>query len=150
MRLALVAALVLVACKHNSVTPPTCADNLRNGNETDVDCGGGVCPTCNSGRGCTIDRDCRAKRFVAGVCAAPSCSDGVQNGSESDVDCGGPDCHGDLGTPCSDGKVCAGNNDCRSSVCTGGTCQTPSCSDGFKNGDEVGIDCGGSCPPCDG
>lgn len=25
----------------------------------------------------------------------------------------------------------------------------PTCSDGIQNGDETGIDCGGSCPPCD-
>lgn len=24
----------------------------------------------------------------------------------------------------------------------------PTCSDGIRNGDETGIDCGGSCPPC--
>ena len=26
----------------------------------------------------------------------------------------------------------------------------PTCTDGVQNGDETGIDCGGSCPPCDG
>lgn len=25
----------------------------------------------------------------------------------------------------------------------------PTCSDGIKNGDETGVDCGGSCPPCE-
>ncbi|HLU50700.1 MAG TPA: DUF4331 family protein [Flavobacteriaceae bacterium] len=25
----------------------------------------------------------------------------------------------------------------------------PTCSDGIQNGDEEGVDCGGSCPPCD-
>lgn len=25
---------------------------------------------------------------------------------------------------------------------------TPTCSDGIKNGNEIGVDCGGSCPPC--
>jgi len=34
-------------------------------------------------------------------------------------------------------------------VCTGGICQTPSCSDGVKNASETGVDCGGgSCPGC--
>ena len=45
---------------------------------------------------------------------------------------------------CADGRACAGDNDCRSHVCTGGACQLPSCGDGFENGDETGIDCGGS------
>lgn len=48
--------------------PPTCTDNIQNGNETGVDCGGPDCPVC------------------------PTCSDGVQNGNEEGVDCGGPDC----------------------------------------------------------
>jgi DNA-directed RNA polymerase subunit E'/Rpb7 len=30
----------------------------------------------------------------------------------------------------------------------GGTVVTPSCTDGIQNGNETGIDCGGSCPPC--
>lgn len=48
--------------------PPTCTDNIQNGNETGVDCGGPDCPAC------------------------PTCSDGIQNGNETGVDCGGPDC----------------------------------------------------------
>uniref|UniRef100_A0A0G4HVS9 LNR domain-containing protein n=1 Tax=Chromera velia CCMP2878 TaxID=1169474 RepID=A0A0G4HVS9_9ALVE len=31
---------------------------------------------------------------------------------------------------------------------TCGLCQLPTCQDGFKNGDEEWIDCGGSCRPC--
>ncbi len=31
---------------------------------------------------------------------------------------------------------------------TGSTPNTPTCTDGIKNGDETGIDCGGSCAPC--
>ena len=48
--------------------PPTCTDNIQNGNETGVDCGGPDCPAC------------------------PTCSDGVQNGDEEGVDCGGSNC----------------------------------------------------------
>jgi hypothetical protein len=39
-------------------------------------------------------------------------------------------------------------------ACPGGTCQggrcipAPTCSDGIKNGNETGVDCGGSCPRC--
>ena len=42
---------------------------------------------------------------------------------------------------------CAVNADCSSGLCTYGTCV--SCSDGVQNGDETGIDCGGSvCDRC--
>ena len=146
MRISLALALLLAVagCAKKSPVFPNCGDDMVNGDETDVDCGGLICTPCNTGKRCTADTDCRSKVCAGGTCAAPSCSDGIINGSESDVDCGGPDC-----PPCADGRGCSGDNDCRSRVCTGLVCQAPSCSDGFQNGDEIGIDCGGSCPPCD-
>jgi hypothetical protein len=144
MRIVLALALVLLACGKKAPVFPNCGDNMVNGEETDVDCGGRICTPCNAGKHCAVDKDCRSKICAAGVCATAGCSDGVLNGSESDVDCGGPDC-----PACGDARVCGGDNDCVSHVCTGSTCQAASCADGFLNGDETGIDCGGSCPPCD-
>jgi hypothetical protein len=141
--LAVVGAIV-VGCGKKAPVFPNCGDNVVNGEETDVDCGGQICTPCNPGRHCLVNSDCRSKICTANVCAADSCSDGILNGSESDVDCGGPDC-----PPCADGRTCAGDNDCASKVCTGATCQMPSCGDGIENGNETGVDCGGSCPPCD-
>jgi hypothetical protein len=43
---------------------------------------------------------------------------------------------------------CVGASDCSSHVCTGGVCQTASCTDGVNNGDETDVDCGGACGPC--
>ncbi len=34
-------------------------------------------------------------------------------------------------------------------TCANGRCLLPSCKDGVQNGDETGVDCGGSCIPCD-
>ncbi|MDC0741198.1 hypothetical protein [Polyangium mundeleinium] len=99
------------------------------------------------------------------------CPDGVCNGSGACVECV-EDNH------CSGNDVCSGNTcvecatdaDCTDGVCNGGTCvacvadndcmgTNPtclpdntciSCSDGVKNGDETGIDCGGAkCAKCD-
>src|SRR5262249_22946629 len=56
-----------------------------------------------------------------------------------DVDCGGATCG-----VCAPGKKCNAATDCDSAVCTGGTCQAPSGTDGVKNGDESDIDCGGT------
>lgn len=37
----------------------TCDDGLKNGTETDIDCGGGIsCPKCAVGKQCTINSDC--------------------------------------------------------------------------------------------
>ena len=35
--------------------------------------------------------------------------------------------------------------ECESGVCTGGSCQVPTCVDGVTNGSETDVDCGGSC-----
>lgn len=145
MRIVLAAALLLLSCSQKAPVFPTCGDNITNGEETDVDCGGRICTQCNTGKHCLVDKDCRSKLCNSDdTCAPATCSDGVLNGSESDTDCGGLDC-----APCDDARICAGDNDCRSHVCSGSTCQAPSCGDGFKNGDETAVDCGGSCPPCD-
>lgn len=64
---------------------------------------------------------------------------GKQDGTESDVDCGGS-----TGPKCAAGKTCLVPTDCASEVCTTGTCQAPTGTDGTKNGDESDIDCGGT------
>ncbi|MFO0626173.1 MAG: hypothetical protein U0325_11205 [Polyangiales bacterium] len=43
---------------------PTCDDRVRNGTETDVDCGGSGCPRCNNDRVCARPSDC-----FSGICA---------------------------------------------------------------------------------
>ncbi|MEE2896345.1 MAG: di-heme oxidoredictase family protein [Planctomycetota bacterium] len=47
---------------------PSCSDGIRNGDETEIDCGGSTCSPC------------------------PTCDDGIRNGDEEGVDCGGSDC----------------------------------------------------------
>jgi hypothetical protein len=37
---------------------PTCNDGVQNGNETDIDCGGGSCAPCQNGRHCLVGGDC--------------------------------------------------------------------------------------------
>src|SRR5579885_216056 len=35
-----------------------CFDGTRDGDETDVDCGGATCAPCAAGEACRLDRDC--------------------------------------------------------------------------------------------
>ena len=56
----------------------TVDDELRilihnNGNETDIDCGGGFCQKCLTGRGCGIAFDCRSNQCGAGKCRNNFC-----------------------------------------------------------------------------
>lgn len=49
----------------------TCADQLRNGTETGIDCGGSLCAPCAAGGACMGDSDCAAGLACAsGTCKA--------------------------------------------------------------------------------
>jgi hypothetical protein len=76
------------ACAIGPIADP-CADRLRDGDETDVDCGG-ACGACGASATCAADADCQSHACLSGRCAAPTCGDGVRDGFETGVDCGGP------------------------------------------------------------
>jgi hypothetical protein len=49
--------------------PGSCSNGVKDGNETDVDCGGS-CAACANGRACLANADCQSARCVNGVCQA--------------------------------------------------------------------------------
>jgi hypothetical protein len=107
--------------RDSSVTPPK-------GCATAADCPSGVC------------------NLATKVCAAATCKDGVKNAVETDIDCGGT-C-----TKCDTLKRCSVAADCISGVCVdpdgkGKRCQAPTNTDGVKNGNETGVDCGNTGNP---
>lgn len=54
--------------------PPRSDDGIKNGAETDVDCGGPDAPRCALGKRCVADRDCDVACSYAGTCIEiPSC-----------------------------------------------------------------------------
>jgi hypothetical protein len=129
---------------------PTCADTVKNGDETGTDCGGSCVAegkTCGDGTPCTEPTDCTSGLCDL-ICVPPHCTNADIDGGETDLNCGGPDC-----APCADGSDCTAAGDCLSGVCGVANscvsppcqCQAPACDDGLHNGDETGVDCGGSC-----
>ena len=137
--------------------PATCSDRKHTG----ANCGG-LCGACD-GAGCAMDADCMSGLCGnSGRCVPPTnasaCPPGV-----------GPDrcqaCHA-----CAPGLPCVVDLDCATGLCVGHrctkcnpsgdncadkmcssnqTCLTITCANGVKDGDEEGVDCGGSCPtPC--
>ena len=88
-------------------------DGMKNGDETDVDCGGSRAPKCADGKGCAVGGDCKDAVCTGGMCAAPSPTDGLKNGDETDVDCGGA-----KAPKCATGKACAAHADCASDGCS--------------------------------
>jgi cysteine-rich repeat protein len=130
-------------CDQNLCVPASCADNVLNGDETDLDCGGLACAPCADGDACLVAGDCASGVCTALVCAAPACDDTVENGAETDVDCGGGTCN-----PCGPGLGCAADSDCVGGDCSGSTC-LPTCTDGVTNANETDVDCGGpTCAAC--
>ena len=109
----------------------TCTDEIKNGSETAVDCGGSCPNNCANGSVCVNGGDCISgycsQDLLCAVQPTPTCSDGIKNGNELDIDCGGS-CG-----PCGDEEDAG---------------VAPTCNDGIKNGNEVDVDCGGSCEPC--
>jgi len=103
--------------------PANCSDGVKDGDETDVDCGGS-CPACDVNHECGADTDC-GSGLVCGqhnggcfdgsraknVCWPAACADGV-DGSE----CGTPD--SPCGQNCDCIKVC--NVDDPNSTCASG------------------------------
>lgn len=93
-------------------TTPSCDNDTKDGDETDVDCGGATCPACDTGQECAAAGDC-----ISGVCggdmrcAAPECGDGVVN-QATEV--------------CDDGPA---NSDTTSDACRT-NCQPAACGDG--------------------
>ncbi len=49
----------------------SCTDEATNGNETDIDCGGGTCDKCGAGKICKADTDCKSGKCDSGKCADP-------------------------------------------------------------------------------
>lgn len=132
------------AASHTCVTVD-CMDAVKNGDETDVDCGGSCAP-CDDAKSCLLAADCKSGVCTGDVCQAPTCSDAASNGVETGTDCGGADC-----PKCGPDEGCNSNEDCVGDECSGvgGTC-TPNCADQTKNETESDVDCGGGdCPKCD-
>jgi hypothetical protein len=76
-------ALLVAVCSQYGQNPPpsylscpTCSDGIKNGLETDIDCGGPTCSGCGNGAMCQQNSDCLSGSCQGGVCAqnqASSC-----------------------------------------------------------------------------
>jgi hypothetical protein len=94
---------------------PQCSDLIRNGEETDIDCGG-TCGPCNVGDRCNTTSDCDQSTCEDGRCLPLPCANGVKDGQETDVDCGGDTCR-----KCAGGRTCQVAGDCFNAMCVAAT-----------------------------
>lgn len=130
-------------CMTSKCVAANCMDGVKNGDETDKDCGGS-CGMCDDGKTCQKPSDCTGGACTAAnQCCTPTtcaalgltcgsapdgcggmldCNDGVKNGTETDVDCGGAAC-----AKCPQGKHCGATSDCTTSPCVDGVCCASTC-----------------------
>jgi cysteine-rich repeat protein len=54
-------------CSSTCTSEASCGDGVKNGTETDIDCGG-VCAPCASSKQCTINSDCSSQFCLNGMC----------------------------------------------------------------------------------
>ncbi len=120
---------------------PQCEDGEKNGNETDVDCGGDACERCGTQKVCKVNSDCAQNICNNGTCLQDPCLNGVRDNNETGVDCGGGTCGG-----CELADQCLRDTDCISGHCsTDYVCVESSCVDGKLTDGECGLDCGDVC-----
>jgi hypothetical protein len=99
-----------------------CSDHKRDGIETDVDCGGGICPPCLVGQRCesaVIDCASRGCDALSHLCVPDPCFDHAWDGQETYTDCGGPVC----AARCGRDTLCNTTSDCQTGLtCWAGIC----------------------------
>lgn len=97
----------------------SCIDGIRNGAETDIDCGTSKCPKCKTGLKCKHNFQCMSNKCVENRCV--SCTNNLRDGNETDVDCGAAE-NGGCKRPCSVGMSCLVADDCVSGICKNSRC----------------------------
>ncbi len=151
-------------------TEPTCNDGIQNGDETGIDCGGSCTNNCEAvsagscgefGISHVNDNTVRVYHkdngwsaswqyiCLDGYCVTGEKKDGYYYkdfdatlGQQYTIQFKAQDnANGQYLSP--EEKVTFTTDKC---TFTGGT--EPTCNDGIQNGDETGVDCGGSCPAC--
>jgi hypothetical protein len=157
------------ACVFDPPPVDLCTNGVKDGDEDGLDCGGS-CPACvqcvsdqacltgevcianvcvpvTTHNQCSTDDECPGQRCIAGICV------GIVEACTSHNDCrDGFACV--LGQCVQPSDGCNTNDDCSSAeVCFGKACvpappPADLCTNGVWDGDEDGLDCGGSCPAC--
>lgn len=123
-------------CSDGMCKKPLCNDTIKNGFESDVDCGGPSCAKCITGKQCAASSDCATNYCdltqAVGICSASLCNDTIKNGLETDVDCGGSSC-----AKCEAGAGCSVGSDCIS-----GSCKFSSCAESAKTFEQCAAESG--------
>ena len=165
-------------CDQTTKTCSNCYNAVKDGSESDVNCGGGFCKTCALGQTCQVGEDCTTQLCIDGACVKPVSDSCTTDPATWELTCYGPTCQDGLLTPgagetCTDGggatcrmlgKRCAAGEKCTVSAdCCSGNCYRDSvscslfthcgicvdCKDNAQTPNiETDTDCGGPCTKC--
>ena len=86
-------------CGSNCAQPPSCTNQIKDGDETDIDCGGSCANKCADERACIVSPDCYTGYCVQSACTTPPSCSALHSASPAapsgvyliDPDEGGPD-----------------------------------------------------------
>lgn len=124
----------------------SCSDGVKNGEETDVDCGGPDCGAC-LGKPCDVQHGCGNHTFCSpldDICCSTACDGKCEACAEAKT--------GEPNGTCA--PVTYGtdpDNECATLGSCGAAPGKCRCEDGVKNADESDVDCGGAvCEGCEG
>ena len=130
---------------------PTCRDEIQNGDETDVDCGGVDCNPCRDGATCDGAEDCASGECVDGRCTTTDPRRGLGEDCERSEQCESDLCGNEVGAQpictvaCGPGIRCGGGLTCFEQV---GVCVTNDyCESDDGVGDGPGCE-GSNCDQC--
>lgn len=108
-------------CENHKCVPNVCKNQVKDGKETDVDCGGGDCPDCEVDKTCLVDGDCKSN-----ICQQPDQgSGGGGAGGGGGMGGGGPS--GPAVCKLEPGAQCADAPECDSGFCVDGRCCDTKC-----------------------
>ncbi len=124
-------------CFGNRCVPWSCSDKTQNQGETDVDCGGTLCPGCGSGKHCGTNSDCAAGlACVNGTCAPCATADQCNPGQI---------CLAGVCSACTNDAQCPSGD-----ACVNGLCHACKSADGgvpdLQNDPDNCGACGHACP----
>ncbi len=105
------------ACEQHVCLSEDCINNVLDDHETDIDCGGDLCPPCVNGLICEDYSDCESQFCDSLICAPctgdPDCVPVTDAWCDASVE------GGTCADKKADGEPCNGSNECLSASCPG-------------------------------
>ncbi len=106
-------------CQDNVCVAEHCQNTVQDADETDINCGGDVCPPCMNNQGCMDPVDCQSGYCMGTTCTACTANDNCDTATQwCDDETNGGTCTAKK----PNGETCDEGFECTSANCTDGVC----------------------------